>query len=387
MTATLRVLLPYTQVQLGYALGTLVVAVLAWRGLGRMPWLAARPFAHILGTGLALLAAAWIAALCADSGFALVAVLYYSGALALPALILWQQCRAARKNFALIALALLAPLIAGYAAFVAPNDLRVVKRELAFPAWPADAAPFKLVQISDLQTIGPCARQDEAVARINALKPDLIVICGDYIAGPFFDPQPAIDAAREFLGALRAKHGIVCVKGHSEPRVLRDRVFDGLGLRYLDDDEFTLELGADQRLRIIGLGFDEPRFEPRREEGTLTLVASHVPDQSHALIGREVDLHLAGHTHGGQIVIPGFGAPLTLSSLPREFARGLFAFGDHWLSVSPGIGMEGFHAPRVRLFCPPEIDVFTLRGGGGAFEWAEPPSASALSATRHAGTR
>ncbi len=342
---------------------------------------------HILATGVSMAGPALVAALVADSGFAVVAILFYTGALALPLLILWQQRGAQRKNFALIALALLAPLIAGYSAFVAPNDLRVVERELAFQAWPADAASFKIVQISDLQTVGPCARQDEAVARINALEPDLIAICGDYIAGPFFEPEPAIDAARTFLGALRAKHGIVCVKGHSEPRFLRDRVLDGLGLRYLDDDEFTIELGPDRRLRIIGLGFDEPRFAPRRAAGTLTLVLSHVPDQSRELIGLEVDLHLAGHTHGGQIVIPGFGAPLTLTNLPREFARGLFGFGDHWLSVSPGIGMEGFHAPRVRLFCPPEIDVLLLRGGGGPFSWVEPPPAGAVSATRHAGIR
>ena len=380
-------LLPYTEFQLGYAVGTLLVAVLAWRGLGRLSQLAARPFVRALATGVSMATLAVIAAIVADTGFAAVAILFYTGALALPALMLWQQRGAAAKNFAVIALALLAPLIAGYAAFIAPNNLRVVERDLAFQAWPADAAPFKLVQISDLQTVGPCARQDVAVARINALEPDLIVICGDYIAGPFFDPEPAIDAARAFLGALRAKHGIVCVKGHSEPRALRDRVFDGLGLRYLDDDEFTLELGAGQRLRIIGLGFDEPRFAPRREAGTLTLVASHVPDQSRDLIGREVDLHLAGHTHGGQIVIPGFGALLTLTKLPREFARGLFGFGDHWLSVTPGIGMEGFHAPRVRLFCPPEIDVLLLRGGGATFDWVEPPSAGALSAPRHAGIR
>jgi predicted MPP superfamily phosphohydrolase len=323
---------------------------------------------------------ALLAAIVADTFFAAVAVAFYTGALALPVLMLWQQRNAARKDVLFIGLACAAPLVAIYAAFVAPNDLRVVERELAFDAWPADATPFTLVQISDLQTVGPCARQDEAVVRINALHPDLIAICGDYIAGPFFDPGPATFAARAFIAALHARLGIVCVKGHSEPKILRDGVFEGLEVRYLDDQEFTLQLGSAQRLRIIGLGLDDPIFAPRREAGTLTLVLSHLPDQSRELIGREVDLHLAGHTHGGQIVIPGFGPPITLSSLPREFARGLFGFGDHWLSVTPGIGMEGHHAPRVRLFCPPEIDVFRLHGGGKPFVWIEPPPVSPLSA-------
>ena len=79
--------------------------------------------------------------------------------------------------------------------------------------------------------------------------------------------------------------------------------------------------------------------------------------------GRAVDLHLAGHTHGGQIALPFFGPPVTLSSLPRRFARGLHRFGDHWLHVTPGIGMEGSHAPRIRFLCPPSIDLIELRGG------------------------
>lgn len=380
-------MLPYTQFQLGYALATLIAGILFWRAAARVPALEKHPRWRTLAVAAALCCSALVSATLADSLFSAIAVLFYTGALVLPALTLWQQRTAARKDPLWIAMALFAPLVASYAAFIAPNDLRVVEHKLSFKTWPADAAPFTIVQISDLQTVGPCARQDEAVELINALKPDLIAICGDYIAGPFFDPEPAIDAARAFLCALHAKYGIVCVKGHSETRALRKRVFDGLSLRYLDDEEFTLDLGPGQRLRIIGLGLDEPVFAPRRALGTLTVVMSHVPDQSRLLIGKEIDLHLAGHTHGGQIVIPGIGAPITLSSLPREFARGLFGFGDHWLSVTPGIGMEGNHAPRVRLFCPPQIDVLRLQGGGKDFVWVEPPGEGSSSARSPAGVR
>jgi predicted MPP superfamily phosphohydrolase len=319
--------------------------------------------------------------------------LFYTGALVLPAVLVLREVPRPEKRVGWIALAVLAPAVAAHAAFVAPNDLQVVDRDLDFAGWPKEAPRFTLVQISDLQTVGDCERQDEAVRRINALEPDLIAICGDYVAGPFFEfgpfegPGPAIESARRFLGGLRAKHGIVAVKGHSETRALRERVFAGLAVRYLDDAEFTLELGPDRRLRILGLGYDAPRFEPRREAGTVTIAVGHGPDQSRLLIGREVDLHLAGHTHGGQIVVPGFGAPVILSSLPRRFARGLFGFGDHWLSVTPGIGMEGFHAPRVRLFSPPEIDVFRLGGGGSPFVWVEPPAAREFRARPRGGER
>lgn len=366
-------MLPYTWFQLGYALMTLATGVGLWMLSARSPFLLAHPRQRLAAIAAALLALALCVGLLFDTFFATVAVAFYAGALAIPALVFWQQRRAPRRDRLLLGAAALAPLLAAYAAFIEPNRMQLVEHQLAFDAWPVDAQPFKLVQISDLQTVGPCARQDDAVARINALEPDLIAFCGDYIAGPFETPEPAIETARAFIQALRAKHGIVCVVGHSEPRVLRARIFEGLDVRFLEDEEFTLDLAPGQRLRVIGLGLDRPRFESRREAGVLTLALGHVPDQSRFLIGREVDLHLAGHTHGGQIVIPGFGAPITLSRLPRRFARGLFAFGDHWLSVTPGIGMEGHHAPRLRLFCPPQIDVLSLRGGGGAFRWVEPP--------------
>jgi predicted MPP superfamily phosphohydrolase len=95
----------------------------------------------------------------------------------------------------------------------------------------------------------------------------------------------------------------------------------------------------------------------------VTLVVSHVPDLSRQLDGLGVDLHLAGHTHGGQLVIPGFGPPIILSDLPRKYAKGLHELGDHWINVTPGIGMEGNHAPRMRFFCPPEIHLLELSGG------------------------
>jgi len=366
-------MLPYTWFQFGYALMTLAAGAGLWMLSARSPALSAHPRVRLAAIAIALLALALFIGAQFETLFASIAVAFYAGAMALPALVFWQQRRAPKKDALLLAAAVLAPLLAAWAAFIEPNRMQVAEHELAFDAWPADARPFKVVQISDLQTVGPCARQDAAVARINALEPDLIAFCGDYIAGPFETPEPAIEAARAFVQGLRAKHGIVCVVGHSEPRPLRARIFEGLDVRFLEDQEFMLDLAPGQRLRVIGLGLDRPRFEPRREAGVLTLVLGHVPDQSRFLIGREVDLHLAGHTHGGQIVIPGFGAPITLSRLPRRFARGLFAFGDHWLSVTPGLGMEGHHAPRVRLFCPPQIEVLSLRGGGEAFRWVDPP--------------
>jgi predicted MPP superfamily phosphohydrolase len=309
--------------------------------------------------------------------FSALGFVFYALALHVPALAIYANVRGpasgVRRSWSVAALGLVSTCVAAYALFVEPNRLQIAEHELALPQWPPGSPPARIVQISDIQTVGPCERQDRAAAMINALHPDLIVICGDYVAGPYFDPEPAIAAAHEFIGSLHAPLGIVCVKGHSEHEADRVRVFEGLGVRYLKDEEFELDLGEGRRLRVIGLDLDGPHFQPRRENGLATLVVSHVPDVSWNLDGLGVDVHLAGHTHGGQICIPGYGAPITLSRLPHEYARGLFRFGDHWLNVTPGVGMEGGHAPRVRLFCPPQIDLIVLRGGGEPAARVEPP--------------
>jgi predicted MPP superfamily phosphohydrolase len=96
------------------------------------------------------------------------------------------------------------------------------------------------------------------------------------------------------------------------------------------------------------------------------VVATHPPDVTTELDGMRVDLHLAGHTHGGQIALPFLGPPVILSRLPTKYARGLFRYDDHWLDVCAGLGMEGNHAPRIRFLCPPEIVLLRLVGGGPA---------------------
>lgn len=374
---------PYVQQHLLLAA---LSAALAWGvdlAFARVGALRERPWTRLFA-GYVLLAAplaAWVVFVRAVDHshstfqFASVAIGYYAGAFALPLAAAVRALRLKQRPWGLLGACAAAWGVGLWALLIEPDRLVTVEHELRFPAWPADCAPLRVVHISDLQTVGACEREREAARRINELRPDLIVFTGDYAAGPFRDPEPALSAARGFFAALETPRlGIVCVPGHAEREHHRARIFEGFPITYLRNSQVELELdppGAPQgrRLRIFGArtlheGYDLSSFEPRREPGVLNLVASHEPDVVWDLLERPVDLHLCGHTHGGQIVVPLFGAPMTLCGLPRRYARGLHAFGSLWLNVNPGLGMEGNFAPRIRLFCPPQIDLLVLRGGG-----------------------
>jgi predicted MPP superfamily phosphohydrolase len=73
-----------------------------------------------------------------------------------------------------------------------------------------------------------------------------------------------------------------------------------------------------------------------------------------------VDLALAGHTHGGQVVLPLIGPPFTKTRLARRYASGLNDYDGIPIHVSPGVGMERGTAPQIRFLCPPEISVLDV---------------------------
>jgi predicted MPP superfamily phosphohydrolase len=371
-------------VQLGYLFASAALVAAVDFACSRSPWLVEHRRARFAATiaGVAVPLIAWMLAVRAFDDphstfqFASVALGFYAAAIWVPALWLVRLMRARKLDAAIASLSLVAIALGQYALWIEPDRLVTSTYTLEFPRWPRGEAPLRVVHISDLQTVGACAREREAAQLVNAMRPDLIVFTGDYVAGPFFDAEPGIAAARAFLAELaRPRYGIVCVAGHSEPERVRERVFAGLDVRYLRNEMLELELDGGRKLRLFGArtqGCDLTPLERRVEPGLVTLVASHEPDLSWELEGRGVDLHLAGHTHGGQIALPFLGPPMLLSELPRRFARGLHAFGDHLIHVNPGVGMEGNHAPRIRFLCPPEVDLLLL-GGGGSERAVEPP--------------
>jgi predicted MPP superfamily phosphohydrolase len=146
-------------------------------------------------------------------------------------------------------------------------------------------------------------------------------------------------------------------------------VFAGTSVRCLTDESALVRLPGGESLKLTGLSRDRGRArDPRQlarilERGPQAqhqVVISHAPDFVDSLPFK-VDLVLAGHTHGGQFVLPFFGPLVTASRLPRVYAADLHDYQGTPLHVSRGVGLERGFAPPVRFLCPPEICVLDVR--------------------------
>lgn len=248
-----------------------------------------------------------------------------------------------------------------------PYDLQVRHHSLDRVRNGKQTGKLRILHLTDLQTHAIRDYERRAFRTAASLKPDLIVFTGDYVQSRQGSSRKEAGAAlRAFLRQepLRARYGAFAVRGDHE----RDdwtALFEGTGFRCLSDETVMIPLEGGRTLRLTGLSPAVSRKAETAElmetvgparAGELHFVIGHAPDFVSQLPARSgVDLALAGHTHGGQVVIPGMGPLTILSRLPRRYGGGLNWFGDVPLHVSRGIGMERGLAPQVRFFCPPEI--------------------------------
>lgn len=245
-----------------------------------------------------------------------------------------------------------------------------------------------LVQLSDFHFDGLRLSTDllkQAIARCNAIAADAIVLTGDFVTD---DPEPIYELAR-FLDALRSRRGVFAVLGNHDniTRTGRRKVMDALRKADITVlwNEIVYPFG--ESLPLVGLAdlwSRECRPEqlmPQIAESIPRIVLAHNPDTAEWLQPFRVDLQLSGHSHGGQIWIPGLGPlPLLLRKagpyFPKwfrqhipylseqcdhilkhwEWAAGLHTVGDNRLYVNRGLGT---YLPG-RFRCPPELTVLTL---------------------------
>jgi predicted MPP superfamily phosphohydrolase len=258
-----------------------------------------------------------------------------------------------------------------YATHVEPYRLRVDRASLALDPRRAGDDTIRIGVLSDLQTNDVGRHEHAAVDLLLAEEPDVILLPGDLFQGSHdqFDANEA--ELRALLGRLDAPGGTYLVRGDTDPDDRADRAVRGTGIVILDDETVDIEVG-DRSLRLGGnrLSYQAPAaVELRRDleggpdDGTIRILVAHRPDALLDLPARgRVDLTVAGHTHGGQVVVPGFGPLVTLTRVPRHVARGgLHQVDGNAIYVSTGVGLERAQAPQLRLFSRPSVGIIELR--------------------------
>jgi predicted MPP superfamily phosphohydrolase len=219
---------------------------------------------------------------------------------------------------------------------------------------------IRLVQISDTHcTIRPLSEK-KVVEIINDLKPDIIVFTGDSA-----NNSRGLKRFKETMKALEARLGKFAVRGNIDavfwPGV---DIFGGTGFVELDGN--SIEINKDgEEIWITGVTREkEDKIDDvlkKVPDDSFSVFLYHFPDLVEDLNGLNVDLYLAGHTHGGQIAMPFYGAIITLSKFGKKYESGEYKVGNIVLYVNRGLGLASGFNPKMRFFARPEITVFDLK--------------------------
>jgi predicted MPP superfamily phosphohydrolase len=265
-------------------------------------------------------------------------------------------------------LAIFALPIGVYASFIEPFRLQIEESTVPLPAERNGSAPIRIGVLADIQTDRITEYERDVVDQLMAAKPDFIFLTGDFFQGTADEWPDQFPVFQKLLQELSAPGGVYAVEGNvDQPAQLR-QLFEGSSVQLLNNRIVRASVKG-REVTIGGVGFRWNLREARNTidqlgrspgENDIRILISHTPDAVQAADAR-IDLVVSGHTHGGQVVLPLIGPPLTFSELPRYIcAGGLHDFGKSRVYVSRGVGCESGQAPRLRFLCPPEISLLTL---------------------------
>lgn len=223
----------------------------------------------------------------------------------------------------------------------------------------------RLLHLSDLHlTHRWFESYDRLLAEIAVAQVDLIAITGDLIDNRW-NPTPAtLRNTNRFLAGLKSRLGTYVILGNHDGDLLAPYIDPRTanllhpGMATIDYDGAVLQLAGLPGVHRRDLTACVIRRFATKPANTYRVVLAHYPDQVLKLGGMGADLMLAGHTHGGQVCMPGGRPIITHDGLPKAMSSGVHRVGGCDMVVSRGVGFATY---PIRLFSPPEAMVITLQ--------------------------
>lgn len=270
-------------------------------------------------------------------------------------------------------LILLLPIVGLYAIFIETFWVQICHLKLPIQKFRGPRKPLRLVQMSDLH-FGPTnhaqAYFKKCIQKANDLKPDVMVLTGDYLQ---WDEKYA-EGLGQLLGELKAGLGVFATLGNHDYGVCHAgekqhdpidyqkiiNIFTNNGIRVLHN-ECVLLKRDEFAFNLVGIGdFWTPHFKPKvafqnMDRTKPTILLSHNPDSLVALKNYDFEIMLAGHVHGGQITLPLVG-PLAIPVKHRKWRRDLHQVFDRRLYTNRGLGFTF----KARFLSRPEITCLDL---------------------------
>jgi predicted MPP superfamily phosphohydrolase len=261
-----------------------------------------------------------------------------------------------------------------YGFWVEPYSIRVTRQTLQTTKWrrEPDMPPLRVLHLGDLHVERITGRERQLLDLLRSLKPDLILFSGDFLNLSNVDDPVAWEQTRQIMCEFKAPLGVFAVTGSPpvDPSETIQHILDGLPVHWLREDRVTLDFHG-QAIDIVGVTCTHRPFVDgaaleralKQKPANFTILLYHTPDLAPRAAKAGIDLQLSGHTHGGQVRLPFFGALYTSSLYGKRFEMGRYQVNGMTLYVTRGIGLEGKGAPRVRFLCPPEIVLWEICAG------------------------
>jgi len=261
-------------------------------------------------------------------------------------------------------------LLIYYGLWVEPQRLTLTRQRLVSPKLP-QGNTLRVLHLGDIHMERWTPREEKLLAKLGELAPNVVLFSGDLLNISYtHDPLAQAEVVR-LLNLLRAPLGVYAVVG--SPAVDLPEIACAIynrtpHIRWLQDEAACL---PGHNLAILGINCTQnpAKDGPNLRKVTSRLIGDpfklllyHTPDLAPEASRAGIDLQLSGHTHGGQVRLPWYGALTAGSIYGKRFEMGRYQLGKMVLYVIRGIGMEGLGIPRIRVLCPPEITLWELRG-------------------------